>query len=85
MTHSGHRIGLGKSRFVLSIARINAISARQRDRKGDFGENGANHRGFEHAKNLTEAIEMATSFSDSKSPEITYYHYPPIFMCDVTA
>ena len=41
--------------------------------------------GFDHAKNLTEAIEMATSFSDSKSPEITYYHYPPIFMCDVTA
>jgi lactate racemase len=40
--------------------------------------------GFDHAKNLSEAIEMAQSFVGGGSPEITYYHYPPIFMCDVT-
>ncbi len=41
--------------------------------------------GFDYAKNLTEAIEMAQSFVGGSSPEITYYHYPPIFMCDVSA
>ena len=41
--------------------------------------------GFDYAKNLTEAIEMAQSFVGGSTPEITYYHYPPIFMCDVSA
>ena len=41
--------------------------------------------GFDYAKDLTEAIEMAQSFVGGTSPEITYYHYPPIFMCDVSA
>lgn len=40
--------------------------------------------GFDYASNLTQAIEMAQSFVGKSSPEITYYHYPPIFLCDVT-
>ncbi len=42
------------------------------------------HRmGFDAARNLTEAIEMAQSVVGG-SAEITYYHYPPIFICDMT-
>lgn len=44
----------------------------------------AKRMGFEVANNLAEAIEMAKSAVGGNSASITQYHFPPIFMCEVT-
>ena len=38
--------------------------------------------GYDHAANLREAIEMSTSFL-GRTPSISYFHLPPIFVCSV--
>ncbi|MFQ5934694.1 MAG: transcriptional regulator, partial [Dehalococcoidia bacterium] len=42
----------------------------------------ADRLGYDTAPNLQEALEMAKDTVGS-SPEITMYHFPPIFLCDV--
>ncbi len=42
----------------------------------------AGRMGFETAGSLPEAFEMASD-AVGKDPSITYYHCPPIFLCDV--
>ncbi len=42
----------------------------------------ATRMGFSHSKNLNEAIEMAKG-QVGPDPQISVYHCPPIFMCDV--
>jgi len=43
----------------------------------------AQRMGFDTAPSLAEAIEQAKSVV-GPNPSITYFHFPPIFLCDVT-
>ncbi len=40
--------------------------------------------GYETARTMTEALDMAKDTAPSRSPEITMLHMPPILMADVT-
>jgi hypothetical protein len=40
--------------------------------------------GFDTAKSLPEAIEMAQSALSQSSVSITQFHWPPLWLCEVS-
>jgi len=43
------------------------------------------HLGWENARSLDEALEMAQGFLGKSSPEVTLCHAPPILITDMEA
>ncbi len=39
--------------------------------------------GYESARSVAEALEMAKDVV-GPSPDVTFFHFPPIYVCDLT-
>jgi hypothetical protein len=51
---------------------------------GAKSDEAAKRMGFEVAPNVAEAVEMAKNIVGKPNPDITCFHMPPIFVCDMT-